>query len=119
MFVAKNVKTILTFLELKMIGNEVLIKGGHVVDPVTGIDGCADILIENGKIKAVSLKEAKLNDIVVNSHTKVINATSKHIIPGLIDCHTHIREPGLEYKEDIETGSRAAAKWEKKKKKKK
>lgn len=86
-----------------MICNEVLIKGGHVVDPSTGLDGCADILIKDGKIKTIS------NDIKTNNNTKVIDATSHYVIPGLIDCHVHLREPGLEYKETIETGSRAAA----------
>lgn len=93
-----------------MISNEVLIKGGHVVDPATGLDDRADILIKDGKIEAILLEETKSNDIAVNNHIKVIDATRKHVIPGLIDCHTHIREPGLEYKEDIETGSHAAAK---------
>jgi dihydroorotase len=81
----------------------VLIKGGHVVDPATGLDGRSDILIKDGKIKAVS------NDIKASNNTRVIDATDKHVIPGLIDCHVHLREPGLEYKETIETGSRAAA----------
>ena len=87
-----------------MISNEVLIKGGHVVDPATGLDGRADILIKNGKVNMIS------NDIKPNNNTPVIDATSKYVIPGLIDCHVHLREPGLEYKETIETGSRAAAK---------
>jgi len=87
-----------------MISNEVLIKGGHVVDPATGLDGRADILIKNGKVNMIS------NDIKPDNNTLVINATSKYVIPGLIDCHVHLREPGLEYKETIETGSRAAAK---------
>ncbi len=87
-----------------MISNEVLIKGGHVVDPATGLDGHADIFIKDGKIKTVS------KDIKANSTTRVIDATHKYVIPGLIDCHVHLREPGLEYKETIETGSRAAAK---------
>jgi dihydroorotase len=86
-----------------MIDNEVLIKGGHVVDPANGLDGPADIFIKDGKIKTVS------NDIKPNNHTRVIDATSRYVIPGLIDCHVHLREPGLEYKETIETGSRAAA----------
>ncbi len=86
-----------------MTSKDVLIKGGHVVDPATGIDGRADILIRDGKIKAVS------NDIKASNNTQVIDATNKHVIPGLIDCHVHLREPGLEYKETIETGSRAAA----------
>ena len=86
-----------------MTSNDVLIKGGHVVDPATGLDGRSDILIKDGKIKAVS------NDIKASNNTRVIDATNKHVIPGLIDCHVHLREPGLEYKETIETGSRAAA----------
>lgn len=86
-----------------MIDTEVLIKGGHVVDPATGFDGHADIFIKDGKVKTVS------NDIKPNNHTRVIDATSRYVIPGLIDCHVHLREPGLEYKETIETGSRAAA----------
>ncbi|MEK6635179.1 MAG: dihydroorotase [Planctomycetota bacterium] len=86
-----------------MISNDVLIKGGHVVDPATGLDGRSDILIKDGKIKAVS------NDIKASNNTRVIDATNKHVIPGLIDCHVHLREPGMEYKETIETGSRAAA----------
>ncbi|MEK6558826.1 MAG: dihydroorotase [Planctomycetota bacterium] len=86
-----------------MTSNDVLIKGGRVVDPATGLDGLADILIKDGKIKAVS------NDIKASNNTRVIDATHKHVIPGLIDCHVHLREPGLEYKETIETGSRAAA----------
>ncbi|HHT9158755.1 MAG TPA: dihydroorotase [Candidatus Brocadiaceae bacterium] len=86
-----------------MTSNDVLIKGGHVVDPATGLDGRSDILIKDGKIKAVS------NDIKASNNTLVIDATNKHVIPGLIDCHVHLREPGMEYKETIETGSRAAA----------
>ena len=77
---------------MKMISNEVLIKGGHVVDPATGLDGRADILIKNGKVNMIS------NDIKPNNNTPVIDATSKYVIPGLIDCHVHLREPGLEYK---------------------
>ncbi len=86
-----------------MTGNEVLIKGGHVIDPATGVDGSADIFIQDGKIKAIS------NTIQAGKNTRVIDATQKYVIPGLIDCHVHLREPGLEYKETIETGSRAAA----------
>lgn len=86
-----------------MVYGEVLIKGGHVVDPATGLDGRVDILIKGGKIQTIS------KDIEVSNGTRVIDATSKYVIPGLIDCHVHLREPGLEHKETIETGSRAAA----------
>lgn len=86
-----------------MVHNEVLIKGGHVIDPATEFDGLADVFIKDGKIKSIS------QNIAANTTTKIIDATHKYIIPGLIDCHVHLREPGLEYKETIETGSRAAA----------
>lgn len=87
-----------------MISDEVLIKDGHVVDPATNLDGHMDILIKDGKIKTVS------KGITSTSNMRVIDAAHKYVIPGLIDCHVHLREPGLEYKETIETGSRAAAK---------
>ncbi|MDR4506959.1 MAG: dihydroorotase [Candidatus Brocadiaceae bacterium] len=86
-----------------MTHNELLIKGGHVVDPAAGIDDRADIYIKDGTVKAIS------RDIQPGNTVKVIDARHRHVIPGLIDCHTHLREPGLEYKEDIRTGSRAAA----------
>lgn len=87
-----------------MTDAEVVIKGGHVIDPATGMDGRADILIKDGKISAIS------GDIKASTTARIIDARSKYVIPGLIDCHVHLREPGLEYKETIETGSRAAAK---------
>lgn len=73
------------------------------MDPVAGLDGRADIFIKDGRILTIS------HDIKASNNTRVIDATSKYVIPGLIDCHVHLREPGLEYKETIETGSRAAA----------
>ena len=87
-----------------MASSELFIKGGHVVDPATGIDGCRNILIKDGKISAIS------NDIKASAGARVIDATNKYVIPGLIDCHVHLREPGFEYKETVETGSKAAAK---------
>lgn len=86
-----------------MTDNELVIKGGHVIDPATGLDGRADILIKAGKISTIS------DDIKANTTARIIDARSQYVIPGLIDCHVHLREPGLEYKETIETGSRAAA----------
>ena len=62
-----------------------------------------DILIENGKIVKIA------NDIPANGD-KEIDASGKHVFPGLIDMHVHLREPGFERKEDIESGSRAAVK---------
>jgi len=80
-----------------------LIKNGRVIDPASGIDDTLDILIDKGKIEDI---KAKIN---VNK-AKVIDASRLVIAPGFIDMHTHLREPGQEYKETIKTGSLAAAK---------
>lgn len=79
-----------------------LIKGGHVVDPATSVDGIFDVLIEDGKILEVA------SDIS-DSDAEVIDAAGKIVAPGLIDMHVHFREPGQEAKEDFESGSKAAA----------
>jgi len=83
-----------------------LIKGGRIVDQSQGLDKSADLLVEGGRIaeigdidpKAVGLKPEQVEDV-----------SGKIVLPGLIDMHVHFREPGFEYKEDIGTGSRAAA----------
>jgi dihydroorotase len=83
-----------------------LFKAVRVIDPASGLDAQADVLVEGGKIKEISssLPEAK-----VTAPGKVINFQDKILVPGLIDMHCHLREPGHEYKETIETGSKAAA----------
>ncbi len=83
-----------------------LIAGGRVVDPATGFDGAADILIADGSIVAVGPRvanETPAEDVAV------IRANGLVICPGFIDVHTHLREPGYEYKETIATGAAAAA----------
>ncbi len=82
-----------------------LIKGGRVIDPETGVDGLFDILIEDGKIASIENPQSAIQ----NPKSKIIDATGKLVTPGLIDMHTHLREPGHEYKETIETGCLAAA----------
>ena len=81
------------------------IRGGRVVDPVEGTVTQLDLVIEGGKIEAVlppgAFKEK-------GEKLEVIDASGKMVLPGLIDMHTHLREPGYEYKETIETGCRAA-----------
>ena len=82
-----------------------LIKGGRVIDPETGLDGLLDILIENGKIVSIGTPQSS----IINHQSSIINASGKIVTPGLIDMHVHLREPGHEYKETIETGCLSAA----------
>lgn len=82
--------------------NKLIIKNGRLIDPAGGIGENADILIENGKITAFG---AVLSD----SDARVIDAKGMAVSAGLIDIHVHLREPGFEYKETIETGCAAAA----------
>lgn len=81
-----------------------VIKGGRVIDP-GNLDGIMDIFIEDGKIV-----EIKTDGLADGEHpeSKTIDASGKIVIPGLIDMHVHLREPGYEYKETIETGCRSA-----------
>lgn len=81
---------------------KLLIKGGRVIDPVNEIDDLMDILVADGKIVAIA------PDLNVEDSLK-IDAAGKWICPGFIDMHVHLREPGFEYKEDIASGTRAAA----------
>ena len=81
-----------------------LIKNGGVVDPVKGVIKRADLLIENGKITRILPHGQVKTDV---SRLKVIDAAKKLIVPGLIDMHVHLREPGHEYKETVATGGKA------------
>ncbi len=76
------------------------IKNGHLIDPANNLDGRADLWIKSGKVIAVGSYDGKADD--------VIDATGKVVCPGFIDMHVHLREPGEEWKEDVESGSRAA-----------
>jgi dihydroorotase len=81
---------------------KVLVKGGHLIDPKNNIDGLFDILIVDGKVVTVG---AGLSA----DDAEIIDAAGLLVTPGLIDIHVHLRDPGLEYKEDIISGTRAAA----------
>ena len=80
-----------------------LLKGGRVVDPARGIDGAFDVLIEDGRVARVE------KDLPAASGVTVVEVgRDLVIVPGLIDMHVHLREPGQEHKETIATGTRAA-----------
>ncbi len=81
-----------------------VIRGASVIDPVTGIDGVHDILIEDGTISEVAAAGSLADDGV-----EVVDGEGRHVFPAFFDPHVHLRTPGQEYKEDLETGSRAAA----------
>lgn len=80
----------------------ILIKGGRVIDPVNNLDGIRDILIEDGRI-------AKVAKSIRATSAKVIQAEGKVVLPGLIDMHAHLRQPGREDEETLFSGSRSAA----------
>lgn len=85
----------------------ILIKNGRIVDPVRQFDDIADILIDGKTIVKVGKNlEFDEND----SNLRVIDASGLVAAPGLVDAHVHFRDPGFTYKEDIETGAKAAAK---------
>ena len=84
-----------------------LIRGGRVLDPASGLDDFHDILVVGRVIKAVGPPGSL--DSELQGSTEIIEAEGLWVVPGLIDLHTHLREPGEEYKETILTGSRAAA----------
>lgn len=90
---------------------KLLLQGGRVIDPSQNIDDSLDIMIVDGKIAAVG------KDLAGRSLTdgtsalfdgQVIEARSKIVVPGLVDIHVHLRDPGFEYKETIASGSAAA-----------
>lgn len=89
-----------------------LIKGGRVIDP-GNLDGVMDILIKNDRIiDIIPLEKSESNTselLKKYNAISIIDASGKIVVPGLIDMHVHLREPGQEYKETIETGTLAAA----------
>ncbi len=80
----------------------ILIKQGYILDPASNVEGIYDLLIEDGKIKEVA-------EQITCNVDETIDAKGLYVMPGFIDLHVHLREPGFEYKETIATGSRAAA----------
>lgn len=79
-----------------------LITGGRVIDPSQHCDTVCDLLISNGVVEAIG------QNLKAPEGTRVVDATGKCVVPGLIDMHVHLRDPGYEYKEDIVSGTKAA-----------
>jgi len=86
------------------MNNELLIKNGRVIDPANGIDKKCDVFVVDGKIADVG----NIEKSTAESTHRIIDATGKLVVPGLIDIHVHFREPGDEEEETIASGSSAA-----------
>ena len=93
-----------------------LIQNGYIADPKSGTEGVKDILIRGERIEAVgedlftAIKEGRFMECECADTTlQIIDATGLTVLPGLIDVHTHFRDPGFTYKEDIHTGALSAA----------
>jgi dihydroorotase len=84
------------------VKQKLLLKGGRLVDPATGHDGVADVLVDDGRVAEVGAGLAAAG-------AEVVDCDGLVVCPGLVDLHVHLREPGREDAETIETGSRAAA----------
>lgn len=82
---------------------DLLIRGGHVLDPHSGHDAILDLLIREGVIAELG------PDLDLPDGCEVIEASGRHVFPGFVDPHVHLRTPGFEYKENLESGTRAAA----------
>jgi dihydroorotase len=83
---------------------DILLRGGRVLDPMREFDAQADVLLSDGKIARIERGLAP-----AGRDTKVVEVKDCWVVPGLIDLHVHLREPGQEYKENIESGTAAAA----------
>ncbi|MEW6724860.1 MAG: dihydroorotase [Bacillota bacterium] len=81
---------------------KILIKGGRVIDPESGVNAVLDLLVDEGKV-------ARLGSGLSEDGAQPYDATGCLVLPGLVDLHAHLREPGEEYKEDIASGTAAAA----------
>ncbi len=79
-----------------------LIKNGRIIDPSQKLDQTGDLLIENGVVKQIG------QNLSAPAGAQTVDAGGCYVTPGLIDMHVHLRDPGLEYKEDIVSGTRSA-----------
>jgi len=86
-----------------MADGALIIRGGRLVDPAAGRDETTDLLVEKGKVSRIGTVP------VSGGKAREIDASGKWVLPGLVDLHVHLREPGYEYKETILSGTQAAA----------
>jgi dihydroorotase len=84
---------------------ELLIRGAHVLDPRAGIDAPHDVLVRGGEIAELGPPRS----IATPAGTEVLEGEGRHLFPGFVDPHVHLRTPGQEHKEDLDSGTRAAA----------
>ena len=82
--------------------DRILVKGGRMIDPASGTDAVKDILVEDGRI-------ARIGNGLSAGDAALVNAEGMLVFPGLVDMHVHLREPGFEHKETIESGTKSAA----------
>ena len=90
-------------MENRTLPESLIIRGGRVVDPSANLDKVSDVLLIGGKIAEIG------NLDHIRTGTKIFEASGMVVCPGFIDVHCHLREPGQEYKETIESGTKAAA----------
>jgi dihydroorotase len=86
-------------------GADLLISAAHVLDPRTGLDGPLDVLVRGGKIAQM----AEAGELRAGGEVELVQGAGKHLLPAFVDPHVHLRSPGQEHKEDLESGTRAAA----------
>ena len=82
---------------------ELLVRGAHVLDPGAGVDERLDVLVQGGRVAELG------PDLVAPDGVEVVEAAGRHVFPGFVDPHVHFRAPGQEHKEDLTSGTAAAA----------
>jgi dihydroorotase len=86
-------------------GADILIRNAYALDPRTGLDGAHDVLIRGGEIAEIDAAGA----LPAPDGADTVDASGKHLFPAFVDPHVHLRTPGQEYKEDMDSGTAAAA----------
>ena len=89
--------------------SKIILQGGRLIDPETGLDETGDLVIEDGRVLALATAaEGGAAEFLAEEDAEILDVTGLLVTPGLIDMHAHLREPGDEEEETIWSGSRAA-----------